>query len=134
MIGIEASKRSGWKPQGLVVTAGDEAESFDHEVVVFALGQARDGDSANDARACDVNGEAAPVGGVVFQRQVVSDGEAEAGLFEEPADMVGTLVKAGDNVDLAGDPALVVGRGAGQGAVEELLVRRAEAADVHDDA
>lgn len=74
--------RSGWKAQGLVVATGDKTESFDHEVVVFALRQAGDGDRANNSRARDVDGEASSVGGVVFQRQVVSDGEGEAGLLE----------------------------------------------------
>ena len=72
------------------------------------------------------------MGGVVFLRQVVAGGEAEAGLFQQLADVVGTLVEPSDGVDLARDPALVVGSGAGQRAVEELLVRRAEAADVDD--
>ena len=42
-------------------------------------------------------------------------------------------MEAGDDGDLAGDPALIVGRGAGEGGVEELLVGGAEAADVGDD-
>jgi len=128
------SERSGWETQGLVVATGDEAESFDHKVMVFAFGQAGDGDRANDSGARDVDGEAASVGGVVFQRQVVPDGEGQAGLFEQTANVVRTLVEARDDVDLARDPALVVGGGAGQRAVEELLVRRSEAADVDDDA
>ena len=47
--------------------------------------------------------------------------------------MVRTLVEARDDIDLARDPARVVGRGAVQCSVEKLLVRRSEAADVDDD-
>ena len=57
---------SGWETQGFVVATGDETECFDDKVVVFALGQAGDGDRAHNSGACDVEGEAAAVGGVVF--------------------------------------------------------------------
>jgi len=130
----KAKRRSGWKAQGVVIATCDEAESFNHEVVIFPLGQSGDGDAANDAGACNLDGEAASMGSIVFQRKVVSLCEAEAGLLEETADVVRTLVKTRYSVDLARDPALVVGGGAGQRAVEELLVRRSESADVDDDA
>ncbi len=117
-----------------MVATGDEAESFNHQVVVFALGKARDGDRANNSRASDMDGETSSVRGIVFQRQVVSLGEGEPGLLQQATNVVRTLVKTSDDVDLARDPALVVGGGAGQRSVEELLVRRSEAADVDDDA
>ena len=56
----------GWgESQGVVIFFEGEAEGFDDEVVVVALGQAGDGDGADDACAGDVDGEAAAVGGVV---------------------------------------------------------------------
>ncbi len=42
-------------------------------------------------------------------------------------------MEAGDDVGFALDPAGVVGGGAGQGGIEEGLLRVAEAADVDDD-
>ncbi len=48
-----------------MVAAEFDAEGFDDEVVVFALGEAGDGDAADDAGSGDVDGEAAAVGGVV---------------------------------------------------------------------
>jgi hypothetical protein len=57
--------RKGGQAQGVVVLLEDAAEGFDDEVVVVALRQAGDRDRADDARACDVDGEAAAVGGVV---------------------------------------------------------------------
>ena len=96
--------------------------------MVVALGEAGDGDCSDDAGVGDDDGEGAAVGGVVFFGQVVAGGEAEAGLLEQAPDVVGALVEAGDGGDLARDPALVVGRGAGERGVEELLVGRAEAA------
>ena len=123
----------GGEFEGFVVAAGEEAEGFDDEVVVVALGEAGDGDGADDAGAGDVDGETAAVGGVVLFGEVVALGEGEAGLLEEAADVIGAFVEAGDDVDLAADPAGVVGGGAGEGAVEELLVGGAEAADIDND-
>jgi hypothetical protein len=68
--------------------------------------------------------------GVVLLRQVVARVEAQAALLQQPTDVVGALVEAGDDVDLTRHPALVVRGSTGQSAVEELLVRRAEAANV----
>ena len=116
-----------------MVEAGFEAEGFDGEVVVFALGEAGDGDCSDDSCVGDDDGEAAAVGGVVGFGEVVAGFEGEVVLLEVEAERVGAAVEAGDDGDLAGDPALIVGRGAGEGGVEELLVRRAEAADVGDD-
>lgn len=110
-----------------------EAEGFDDDVVVFALGKAGDGDAADDSGSFDVEGKAAAVGGVVGVGEVVALAEGEAALFEREADGVGAAVEAGDDVDLALDPARVVRRGAGEGGVEEGLVGLAEAADVDDD-
>ena len=109
------------------------AEGFDDEVVVFALGEAGDGDGSEDARAGDVDGEAASVGGVVGFGESVFLGDGEAGGFEGEADGVGAAVEAGDDVGFAVDPAGVFGRGAGKGGVEERLVGLAEAADVDDE-
>ena len=102
--------------------------------MVFALGESGDGDGADDSGSDDVDGEAASVSGVVGVGKVVAVGEGAVGLLEEEADGVGRAVEAGDYVDLALDPALVVRSGAGECGVEELLVRLAEAADVDDDA
>src|ERR1019366_3863326 len=114
------------KPQGCVVTAGDQAERFDDEVVILALGQAGYGDGADDSGARDDDREAAAMRGVIFLGQVIAGAEGQAGQFEQPADVIRTFVESRDGVDLALHPALIVGRRAGQRAVEELLVRRAE--------
>ncbi len=118
--------------QGVVVLLEDAAEGFDDEVVVVALGQAGDGDRADDAGAGDVDGEAAAVGCVVGVGEVVAVAEAALILFEGQADGVGAAVEAGDDVGFAQDPAGVV-RSASERGVEERLVRLAEAADVDDD-
>ena len=56
----------GWgEAEGVVVATEFDAEGFDDEVVVLALGKAGDGDAADDAGSDDVDGEAAAVGGVV---------------------------------------------------------------------
>ncbi len=120
--------------KGSVIAMEFEAECFDDEIVVFALGESGDSYGADDSCACDVNGEAAAVGGVVGVGEVVTVGEGAVGLFEEEADRVGGTVEAGDDVDLALDPALIVGGCSGEGGIEERLVRLAEAADVDDDA
>ena len=109
-----------------------EAEGFDDEVVVVALGQAGDCDRADDAGARDVNREAAAVGGVVGVGEAVAFAEVAAVLFEGQADGVRAAVEAGDDVGFAQDPAGVVGR-ASECGVEERLVGLAEAADVDDD-
>ena len=73
----------GWgQAQGVVIFFEFEAEGFDDEVVVVALGQAGDGDRADDACAGDVDGEAAAVGGVIGVGEVVAVGEGAVGLFE----------------------------------------------------
>ena len=109
-----------------------EAEGFDDEVVIFALGQAGDSDSPDDAGAGDVDGEAAAVGGVVGVGEVVAFAERAVILLEREADGVGAAVKAGDDVGFALDPPGVVWCSAKCG-VEERLMRLAEAADVNDD-
>ena len=113
-----------------MVAAGEQAEGLDDEVVVLALGQARDGDRTDDAGVLNDEREAAAVRGVVLFGQVVAGREGEAILQEQAANVVAGLVEAGDGGDLARDPALVVRCGAGERGVEELLVRRAKAADV----
>ena len=73
----------GWrKAEGVVVAAEFDAEGFDDEIVVFALGEAGDGDAADDAGSGDVDGEAAAVGGVVGVGKVVAVGEGAVGLGE----------------------------------------------------
>ena len=123
----------GWEAEGLVVAVEGDAEGFDDEVVVFALGEAGDGDAADDSGAGDGDGEGAAVGGVVGGRERVFFGEGGLVEQEVKAESVGTAMEAGDDVDLALDPAGVVGRGAGEGGVEKLLVGLAEAANVDDD-
>lgn len=49
----------------LVILADFEADGFDDELMIGALGKAGDGDAADDARSRNANGEAAAVGGVV---------------------------------------------------------------------
>ena len=115
-----------------MVLLEDEAEGFDDEVVVVALRQAGDRDRADDACAGDVDGEAAAVGGVVGVGEAVAFAEDAVILFEREADGVRAAVEAGDDVDLALDPAGVVGCSSERG-VEERLVGLAEAADVDDD-
>ncbi len=61
----------------LRVDAGDQAESFDGEVVVFALGEAGDGDGADDSCAGDVDGKAASVRCVVGVEKVVTFSEVK---------------------------------------------------------
>jgi hypothetical protein len=109
-----------------------EAESFDGEVVVFALCQSGDGDCADDARRGDFDGKAAAVSGVVGVGQVIAVAEGAVGLFEHQADGVRAAVEAGDDVALALHPAGVVGSSAERG-VEERLIGLAEATDVYDD-
>ena len=124
---------SAGQAQGGVVVAEFVAEGFDDEVVVFALGQAGDGDGAEDARSGDVDGEAAAVGGVVGVGQGVFFGERGVVVPEVEAELVGAAMETGYDVRFALDPAGVVGRGAGECGVEERLVGLAEAADVDDD-
>ena len=116
-----------------MVAAEFDAEALDGEVVVVALGEAGDGDAADDAGTGDVNGKAAAVCGVVGVGESVFLGEGCAALLEAEAYLIGAAVETGDYVRFALDPAGVVGRGAGQGGVEEGLVRIAEVADVDDD-
>src|SRR6185503_2776296 len=99
----------------------------------FALGQAGDGDRAEDACSGDVDGEAAAVSGVVGFGESVLFGDGGVVLLEEEADLIGAAVEAGDDVGFALDPAGVVGRGASERGVEERLGRIAEAADVDDE-
>jgi hypothetical protein len=116
-----------------VVAAKLAADGFDNEIVVLALGEAGDGDGADDAGSGDLDREAAAVGGVVGVGQGVPGVEGQSCLLQRKADGVGAAIKAGDDVVLALHPAGVVGRSAGHGGVEERLVRLAEAADVDDD-
>ena len=116
-----------------MVAAEFDAEAFDGEVVVVALGQAGDGDAADDAGADDVDGEGAAVGGVVGVGEGVFFCEGGAALLKMQADLVGAAVEAGDDVGFALDPPGVVGRAAGECGVEEWLGRIAEAADIDDD-
>ena len=109
-----------------------EAEGFDYQVVVFALSESGDSDGADDAGACNVDGEAAAVGCVVGLREVVAVAEGAVGLREGEADGVRRAMETGDDVGFALDPALVIRSGASKGGVEELLVRLAESADVYD--
>ena len=120
--------------EGGVVEVQLEAEGFDDELVVGALGQAGDGDAAEDAGAGDGEREGAAMGGVVGLGEGVLFGEGGAAFGEGEADGVGAAVEAGDDVRFALDPAAVVRGGAGEGGVEELLERGAEAADVDDEA
>ena len=123
----------GWgESQGVVIFFEGEAEGFDDEVVVVALGQAGDGDRADDACAGDVNWEAAAVGGVVGVREVVAVGEGAVGVLEGEADGIRAAMETGNDVGFTLHPAGVV-RGAAERGVEERLVRLAEAADVDDD-
>ncbi len=101
----------GWgESQAVVIFFEGEAEGFDDEVVVVALGQAGDGDRADDACAGDVDGEAAAVGGVVGVGEVVAVGEGAVGVLEGEADGVGAAMEAGDNVGFTLHPAGIVGR------------------------
>lgn len=109
-----------------------EAEGFDNQVVVFALGQAGDGYAADDACSGDVDGEAAAVGSVFGVRQSVFLGECGVVVLEIKTELIGAAVEARNNVRFALDPACVVGSGSGERGVEERLVRVAEAADVYD--
>ena len=120
--------------EGGVVAVELEAEGFDDELVVDALGEAGDGDAAEDSGAGDGEGEGAAVGGVVGFGKGVLFGEGGAAFGEGEADGVRAAVEAGDDVRFALDPAAVVRGGAGEGGVEELLGGVAEAADVDDEA
>jgi len=119
--------------EGVVVAPEFEAEGFDDQVVVVALGETGDGEAADDSGAVDVEGEAAAVGGVVGVGEAVAFGEGAVVVREGEADGVGAAMEAGDDVRFALHPAGVVRRGAGEGGVEERLVGLAEAADVDDD-
>ena len=109
------------------------AEGFDHQVVVFALGQPGDGDAADDAGSGDVDGEAAAMSGVVGVGQPVSLAQGSVVELEIDADLIGAAMETGDHVRFALDPTGIVRGGAGQGGVEERLVRLAEAANVDND-
>src|ERR1700737_2463768 len=123
----------GGEAQGQQVAVQVHAQGFYDEVVVFALGQAGDGDAADDSSSGDVDGEAAAVGGVVGLGQAVFFGDGRSVVLQVQAYRVGAAMEAGDDVRLALHPAGVVGRGAGERGVEERLVRLAEAADVDHD-
>jgi len=84
--------------EGVVVAPEFEAEGFDDQVVVVALGQAGDGDAADDSGCVDVDGEAAAVRGVVGVGQAVAFAEGAVALREREADGVGAAVEAGDDV------------------------------------
>ena len=103
----------GGETEGCVVVVEGDAEGFDGEVVVFALGEAGDGDSAYDACSGDGDRDAAAVGGVVGVGEAVLLVEGGAVVLELEAERVGAAVEAGDHVGFALDPACVVGRGAG---------------------
>ena len=107
-----------------------EAEGFDDEVVVFALRKAGDGDAADDAGSSDVEGKTTAMGGVVGFGEAVSFGKGEFVLLEIEADVVRAAVETGDYVGFSLDPAGIVGGCAGEGGVEEGLVRLAGTADV----
>ena len=130
---LGGASRQSASLSGVVIAPGEQAKGFDDEVVVVALGEARDRDGADDAGVGNVQGEAAAVGGIVLFGEVVALAELASGLLEQAAHMVGALVKARDGAGFAADPAGIVGRGAGQGAVKEWLVGVAEAADVDDE-
>src|SRR5258708_19148565 len=85
-----------------------EAEGFDDEVVVFALGEAGDGNGADDAGGGDVDGEAAAVSGIVSVGQRVAFGKLPALLFEKKAAGVGGAVAASHDRRFVLDPAGVV--------------------------
>lgn len=80
-----------------------------------------------------VDGEGSTVGGVVGFGQGVFLGEGGVVVLEVEADGEGAAVESCDDVGFALDPAGVVGGGAGECGVEELLVGLTEAADVDDD-
>jgi len=110
-----------------------EAESFDDEVVIFALGKAGDGDRADDSGAGDVDGKAAAVSGVVGVGEVVAFVEGAVGLLECEADGVGAAMEAGDDVRFSLHPAGIIWGRAGESGVEERLVGLAEAANIDDE-
>jgi len=111
-----------------------EAEGFDDQVMVFALGQAGDGYAADDARSGDLKGETAAVGSVVGVRKGVFFGECGVVVLKIKAELIGAAVEARDDVRFALDPAGVVGSGSGERGIEEWLVRVAEAANIDNDA
>lgn len=121
------------QPKTLVVVVQLAADGFDDQVMVFALGQAGDGDASDDAGSGDMDGKAAAVSGVFGVGESVSLAECGVVELEIDAELVGTAVEAGDHVRFALDPAGVVRCGPGQGSVEERLVRLAEAANVNDE-
>ena len=63
-MGLPAGKDAGL-PEVKPWLVREDGEALDDEVVVLALGEAGDGDAADDAGAGDMDGEAAAVGSVV---------------------------------------------------------------------
>ena len=105
------------------------AQSFHDELVVGALGQTRDGDSANDAGPGHRERKGTAVGGVIGGGQTVFFQEAGLALLQFQAHPIGTAVEAGDDFAFAPDPIGVVGRGPGEGAIKQGL---AESVNVND--
>lgn len=118
-----------WRGQAelLIIFVEFEADGLDGEFVIVALGQAGDGDAADDACALDANGEAAAVGGVVDGGEPLFFFERGVRAGELATDGVRAAVEARYDVDFAADPLGLIGDCAGKRAVEELL---AEAADI----
>ena len=101
--------------------------------MVVAGAKAGEGDGSDDPTGGgDGDGEAAAYGSVETLGEGVTLGDGLSEGFQAEADGVGAAMEAGDDVGFAAGPAGVVGRGAGQGGIEERLLGGSEAADVDD--
>lgn len=120
-------RAEGQPVQRLVEEAG---QNLDHQIVVIALRQARNGDGADDAGILDMDGEAAAMGCEIQGRDTAMVIERVL-LGEELApDPVGALEVTQHHVALAPHPFGIIGGASGKRRVEELP--RAEA-DIDDD-
>ena len=106
------------------------AKSFDGQLMIRALGQTGNSHGTNAPSTYDAEGKTAAVAGIVRQREPVAIKQVRLFLLQLSSYGIGTAVEARHHIDLALHPALVVGRRAGKRAVEQLLMRRAEATKI----
>src|SRR5580704_3541520 len=97
------------------------AQSFYRQLMIVALRQTRDGDGTNDTGTKYAQRKAAPVAGVVCNREPVAFEEIGFLVLHLPPDGIGTTMKTSDHIAFAAHPLDIVGRGPRQRRVKEGL-------------